>query len=115
MQTGMRANWWGVLGERFARRFGRVSSSDEISGIPGSKTYLLGAPYAMPEEFVAVYRMHPLIPDEFSFRAAVDNQVIENRDFPHAAGTHTRAVLQSVAMHDLFYSFGTTNPRAIAL
>ena len=23
MQTGMRANWWGLMGERFARRFGR--------------------------------------------------------------------------------------------
>ena len=33
MQTGMRVNWWGLLGERFSRRFGRVSSSEEISGI----------------------------------------------------------------------------------
>src|SRR5438874_8254086 len=47
MQTGMRANWWGLFGERFGRRFGRVSTSEEVSGIPGSQTWLHGAPYAM--------------------------------------------------------------------
>jgi hypothetical protein len=115
MQTGMRANWWGLLGEGFFRRFGRVSTSEEVSGIPGSKPYLHGAPYAMTEEFVAVYRMHPLIPDEFSFRRVADNELVENRDFSQAAGTHTREVLNSVAMHDLFYSFGTSHPGAIVL
>ena len=29
-----------------------------------------GVPYSLTEEFVAVYRMHPLIPDDWSFRAA---------------------------------------------
>ena len=29
------------------------------------------APYSLTEEFVAVYRMHPLIPDELAFRSLV--------------------------------------------
>ena len=68
LQTAMHTNWWGLVGERITRRFGRVSKSEEISGIPGSMTFHHGAPYAMTEEFVAVYRMHPLIPDDFEFR-----------------------------------------------
>jgi hypothetical protein len=115
MQTGMRANWWGLLGERFSRRFGRVSKSEEVSGIPGSQTWLHGAPYAMTEEFVAVYRMHPLIPDEFSIRSANDNHEIANYTFPDISGTQTHLVLDTVAVTDLLYSFGTSNPGAIVL
>ena len=115
MQTGMRANWWGLLGERFSRRFGRVSKSEEVSGIPGSQTWLHGAPYTMTEEFVAVYRMHPLIPDEFSVRSASDNHEIANYTFPEISGTQTHLVLDSVAMTDLLYSFATSNPGAIVL
>jgi hypothetical protein len=115
LQTGMRVNWWGFMGERFARRFGRISTSEEISGIPGSMANHHGAPYAMTEEFVAVYRMHPLIPDDFSFRGTTDNQLIEERDFSQIAGVHTHEVLKAVAMPDLFYSFGTSHPGAIVL
>ena len=115
MQTGMRANWWGLLGERFGRRFGRVSTSEEVSGIPGSQTWLHGAPYAMTEEFVAVYRMHPLIPDDFSLRAAADNHEIASHTFPEIAGTHTHEVLDAVPMADLLYSFATEHPGAIVL
>jgi hypothetical protein len=115
MQTGMRANWWGFLGERFSRRFGRVSKSEEVSGIPGSQTWLHGAPYAMTEEFVAVYRMHPLVPDEYSFRSARDNHEVAHHTFPEIAGTQTHLVLNAVEMTDLIYSFATSNPGAIVL
>jgi Animal haem peroxidase len=115
LHSAMRANWWGLLGERFSRRFGRLSKSEEVSGIPGSETWLHGAPYAMTEEFVAVYRMHPLIPDDFSLRSATDNHEIANHTFPEIAGTHTHEVLDAVAMADLIYSFATENPGAIVL
>jgi hypothetical protein len=115
MQTGMRANWWGLLGERFSRRFGRVSKSEEVSGIPGSQTWLHGTPYAMTEEFVAVYRMHPLIPDEFSIRSANNNHEIANYTFSEISGKQTHLVLEKVTMTDLLYSFATSNPGAIVL
>ena len=66
---GLRANWWGLQGEWLARRFGRFTSNEVIRGIPGSPTNHHGVPYSFTEEFVAVYRMHPLIPDDFSFRS----------------------------------------------
>ena len=111
MQTGMRANWWGFMGERFSRRFGRISKSEEVSGIPGSQTWLHGAPYAMTEEFVAVYRMHPLIPDDYSIRSASDNHSIDELRLPgHLRGpTRTRSS-DAVAMTDLIYSFATSTP-----
>ena len=61
----MRANWYGILGKRLGRR----SSNEVLGGIPGSATNHHGVPYSLTEEFVAVYRMHPLLPDDFTFRS----------------------------------------------
>ena len=53
-----------------------------IRGIPGSPTALHGVPYQLTEEFVAVYRMHPLIPDEFSFRSLQGDALLQERTLP---------------------------------
>jgi hypothetical protein len=115
MRTAMAANWWGLMGERFTRRFGRISRNEEISGIPGSPTHHHGVPYAMTEEFVAVYRMHPLMPDDYRLRALSDDRVLEECGFPEIALTHTHEVLERVPAADLLYSFGTSHPGAIVL
>ena len=113
----MRLNWWGLQGEGAWRRFGRLSKSEEISGIPGSQLYYHGVPFSMTEEFVAVYRMHPLIPDDYRIRSAADDRLIEEIDFTNVAGANTHKVLEDprIDMADLFYSFGTSNPGAIVL
>ena len=64
--TALRANWFGLAGERIARRASAGSARSEvISGIPGSETEHYGVPYSLTEEFAAVYRMHPLLPDDY--------------------------------------------------
>src|SRR6185437_9858278 len=94
---------------------GRLSANEVISGIPGGPTDHFGVPYSITEEFVAVYRMHPLIPDQFSFRSLVDNRLLQERPFPEAADRHAREVLAQVSLADCFYSFGTSHPGAITL
>src|SRR5439155_3815031 len=59
----LRANWFGIEGPQLQTSLGRLSSDEVISGIPGSPTNHHSAPYSLTEEFVAVYRMHPLIRD----------------------------------------------------
>jgi len=117
METGMKINWWGFQGQRIWQRFGRLTPSEELSGVPGSNLYHHGAPYAMTEEFLAVYRMHPLIPDDYSIRSAADNRVIDELSFTDLAGVNTHNVLDDprIEMADFFYSFGTSHPGAIAL
>ena len=69
--TALRANWFGPGRGAAARtRSGGISSSELISGIPGAATEHYGVPYSLTEEFAAVYRMHPLVPDDWSIRAA---------------------------------------------
>jgi hypothetical protein len=111
----LRANWWGVLGEGFAKRFGRRTKLELIHGIPGSPKALQGVPYSLTEEFVAVYRMHPLIPDEYTFRSVADDRVLTERTFDDLNALHVRDVLEAIPLADAFYSFGVSHPGAISL
>ena len=49
----------------------------------------------MTEEFVAVYRMHPLIPDDYRIRSANDDSLIEEIGFTSLAGVNTHKVLDN--------------------
>jgi hypothetical protein len=115
MQIAMRANWWGVAGERIHKLLGRISSSEVTSGIPGSPKDHYGVPYAITEEFVAVYRMHPLVPDDFDFRSANDDSQVKECTFREVAGKHVPELLDEVQFADLLYSFGIAHPGAISL
>ncbi|OMB95892.1 peroxidase [Mycobacterium sp. NS-7484] len=113
--AAMRANWFGLLGERLGRRFGRISRSPLLRGIPGSATTHHGVPYSLTEEFVAVYRMHPLIPDDFIFRSVVDDRIVAEHELPELSVENVRARLAETPMADLFYSFGRAHPGALSL
>ena len=113
---GMRANWWGLEGERLDKRFGRLTSNEVIRGIPGSPTNHHGVPYSLTEEFVAVYRMHPLIPDDFSFRSLERRRACSRSARSTEIGVlHVRERLTEMSMGDVLYSFGTSHPGAITL
>ena len=111
----MHANWWGLSGERLGRRFGRLGSSEVLSGIPGSPTNHHGVPYSLTEEFVAVYRMHPLLPDEFTFRSVADDSLLQERTFPEVGALETRAHLEELGVANAAYSLGIAHPGAITL
>jgi hypothetical protein len=114
-QRGMRMNWWGIS-ERLKRSIGRISSSEMISGIVGSPTDHHGVPYSLTEEFVAVYRMHPLIPDDFVFRSPVGGGTPPR--YMRLEELRTKRaipVLQEIGMPTVLYSFGTSHPGAITL
>ncbi len=114
--AALHANWWGLAGERLHRIFGRLSSSDVISGIPGSHTEDYGVPFALTEEFVAVYRMHPLIPDSWDFRAVrTDAPTLGPTEFDALTGPAGAQILRTSRLADLVYTFGTMNPGLVTL
>jgi hypothetical protein len=114
-KLAMNANWWGLMGERYTKRWGRLGSSEILSGIPGSPTKHFGVPYSLTEEFVAVYRMHPLLPDDYTFRSLEDDRVLEEKTFPEIGALQTRSCLEEVGMANALYSFGVAHPGAITL
>jgi hypothetical protein len=115
LQIGMRSNWWGLAGEHIANLFGRLSKSELISGIPGSDVDHFGVPYSLTEEFVAVYRMHPLIPDDITFWSLETGEVLQRLPFREIAGNNAQKICDDIQIQDLFYSFGIMNPGAVQL
>jgi hypothetical protein len=114
-RMAMRGNFWGLLGEHYARAYGRLGDGEVLSGIPGSPTNHHTAPYAMTEEFTAVYRMHSLLPDGFSFRRHQDGVEVVACEFMTVAGAAVRDLYAKVPYDDVFYSLATSNPGALVL
>jgi hypothetical protein len=116
LDIGMNANWWGLLGEKLHKMAGRVSKTETLSGIPGSGVDHNGAPYSLTEEFVSVYRLHSLLPDDIKF---YDVQSGQHRDtLPMDQVTFERArnpMRNGLSFSDVFYSFGVAYPGAITI
>jgi hypothetical protein len=126
IQPSLDANWMGLLGhffgEKLARKVGGSLSDgvikDILTGIPLSKTDHHGAPFALTEEFAAVYRMHPLIPDEVRI---VDHQTGQLRAKPYPmeeivfVKARTPFTEGKATMEDVLYSFGIAHPGKITI
>jgi hypothetical protein len=69
----------------------------------------------MTEEFVSVYRMHPLLPDDYEFHSLQPGQAVVKKTLTQIAGRDARGVVEQVGLTDLFYSFGIAHPGAITL
>ena len=111
----MRASWWGMLGEAYFKAFGRPLHSELLSGIPSSPQEHYAAPYAITEEFTAVYRLHSLIPDDYSFRRHGDDKEVLACTLADLFAGGTTRVHRSVPFEDVLYSLGTSNPGLPAL
>jgi len=114
-RLAMRANWWGLAGETFHRAFGRRGESEILFGVAGSPVDHHNAPYAMTEEFAACYRMHPLMPDDYSFRSHVDDRELLKRDLIGVARGQASSVYEHASFDDVVYSLATSHPGALCL
>jgi Animal haem peroxidase len=115
LQYAMRASWWGALGEAYFKAFGRPAHDELLSGIPASPAEQYAAPYSITEEFTAVYRLHSLIPDDFSFRRRTDDKLLRACTFADLFAGGTTKIQHAIAFEDVLYSLGTSNPGAPVL
>lgn len=130
LHLGMRANWFGfkeAVGIKMDNLRKLVNQQNDfksiihlLSGLVGESTLnLYSVPFTLTEEFVAVYRMHPLIPENITFQAlnergretgAKQTLPIGNMLFRNAP-----TEIKKHNMTDWFYSFGTSSPGAMTL
>jgi hypothetical protein len=115
IQMGMRTNWYGLSGEDIQDVLEFLDESEYLGGIIGSHADHHSAPYSLTEEFVSVYRMHPLMPDEFTLRSVQTNDEVGRFELPDLAGKAGVKILENFSMADLFYSFGQMHPGQIRL
>ena len=113
LEFGMHAQWSG-LPYRWMRLV--LGENNEVArGIVGSETDQHSAPYAMTEEFTAVYRMHPLLPDTVQIRSLDERKASKTLDFVDVQGSGTRALMKTHGFADVLYSLGVANPGAMRI
>jgi hypothetical protein len=115
LKKSMDVVWSGAPKDWLTRLGLWLLEADALAGVPGSLPVHHTARYTNTEEFVAVYKMHPLMPDDFSFHAHADDRLLGTHTLTQIQGKYTRAALTEFPMADLLYSFGVAHPGAITL
>lgn len=124
IKPGLDSNWMGFVGHWFgeenARRWAEFLPEfpgKEIAlGIPLTEADHHGAPYSLTEEFTAVYRMHPLLPDEINIVSLNKPDESKCYQMEELIFTGSRQPLTDGAnMADVIYSFGIASPGAITI
>ncbi len=98
-----------------ATRIVQAAMNGNWKTIRGSKPDHHAAPYSLTEEFVSVYRMHPLIPDDFLFHSHQTGTLLQTRDLEGVLGPNARQLMTQLPVEDLLYTFGTSHPGQITL
>ena len=119
LRFGMHANWYGLPAEASGVplrpiRAALGSESEVAHGIPGSRTEQHSAPYAITEEFAAVYRLHPLLPEDVLVRSLTGSEET-TYPFLDIQGEFSRPLMKKHGFADLLYSFGTQHPGALTI
>jgi hypothetical protein len=115
LQKSMDVVWSGAPKDWLTRLGLWFLEKDAMSGVPGSLPVHHAARYTNTEEFVAVYKMHPLMPDDFAFHSREDDRQLGSHTLTEVQGKFTRAALTEFSMADQLYSFGVAKPGAITL
>jgi hypothetical protein len=116
LEVGMQSNWNGPPSTDWRTRLGIWLTDEHASvGIPRTKPDHHGAPFAMTEDFVAVYRMHPLIPDDYLLTDHATGEVLAQQGFNDIRGDRADEQIRKLGLKNSLYSFGIANPGSIAL
>lgn len=95
---------------------GSATLSHALSGIVGSTNpNNYGVPYTLTEEFVAVYRMHPLMRDKVDVYDIGSNAIARSVLLQNTRDRDAENLLASERPERLWYSFGITNPGSLTL
>lgn len=121
LHVGMRGNWYGmreVFGgdNAFLRQFTPGIVKHLVSGLVGKNTLdLYGQPFSLTEEFVAVYRMHPLIPEYVTMMDHKSNKTLAQKPIQEMVFRTVPSVMKSYSSANWMNSFGTSHPGGLTL
>ncbi len=87
-----------------------------VGGIVGSRTTdLYTAPYTLTEEFVSVYRMHPLLRDTVNVFDLGTGQELVSIELNETRNGQAEVIMDEYSLENLWYSFGVTHPGSLTL
>jgi hypothetical protein len=117
LDVGMKSTWLGLAPDApWPTRFGVwLSDVHAATGIPGTKPDHHGAPFCLTEDFATVYRMHPLLPDDYAFYNYKNGAALGSCGFLDIQGEFADQKMRKLGLHNVLYSFGIAHPGAITL
>ena len=116
IDIGLNTNWSGPPAHDWLTRLGIwLVDSHASVGIPKTTPDHDGVPYSLTEDFVTVYRMHPLLPDDYRFVDHRTGAALGNRGFLDIQGAMADVALRKFGLENTLYSFGLSYPGAITL
>jgi hypothetical protein len=116
IDLGLHMNWSGPPADDWLTRLGIWLIDNHASvGIPKTTPDHNGVPYSLTEDFVTVYRMHPLLPDDYRFVDHRTGADLGSRGFLDIQGAMADVELRKFGLENTLYSFGLSYPGAITL
>ncbi|MEU8548143.1 peroxidase family protein [Streptomyces roseoverticillatus] len=115
IEISLRTNWQGPPKNWLTQLGLQLFESHSLTGIPRTLPDHHAAPYSLTEDFVTVYRMHPLIPDDFEIVDHKFGHPIETLDFDAVQGAATEPFIRKTGLANALYSLGIAHPGAITL
>ncbi|MFI7706574.1 peroxidase family protein [Nonomuraea sp. NPDC049480] len=115
IDIGLTANWSGPPKNWLTQLGLWLVDAHALTGIPETLPDHHAAPYSLTEDFVTVYRMHPLIPDDYELADHRSGRTLGTLGFNDVQGSATEAVLREAGLANSLYSLGIAHPGAITL
>jgi hypothetical protein len=121
LALALNSNWYGILTYKFRKPEQRKTvaefkvSNPELGGLVGNQINRHNVPFGLAEEFVEVYRLHSLLPEQLELRDHRSGHPIENVPFVASRQAGSSKVTAEVGMANLFYSFGNQHPGQLVL
>jgi hypothetical protein len=122
LHSAMNANWYGMLtnalrSKRERRTLAEINVADPIAGgIVGNSADNHGVPYSLTREFLSVYRLHSLLPDEIAlYTIGGSDEPLKRFSLAQTRQAASHKITDAVSMADLFYSFGRQHPGQLVL
>ncbi|WP_328923876.1 peroxidase [Streptomyces sp. NBC_00190] len=115
LDIGMKTNWQGPPKNWLDQLGVWLLEANGQQGIPKTLPDHHGAPYSLTEEFVTVYRMHPLIPDDYELVDHRFGRRLDTLDFTALQGAAAEPLIRKTGLVNTLYSLGIAHPGAITL
>ncbi|KAJ3115895.1 hypothetical protein HDU96_010919 [Phlyctochytrium bullatum] len=114
LKVGMGVNWWGKV-PKFLDPMVPAQLRPFIAPLVGRPTNFDGVNFTLTEEFVSVYRMHPLLPDQITVRDHKTNSTTRTYNTAQTAFTGSRLFMDVNGIDNVLFTFGTSYPGALEL
>ncbi|MES3036657.1 MAG: peroxidase family protein [Bdellovibrionota bacterium] len=110
----MEGSWKGFRRERGMLQNLFEKSVKNLFNPKFTKNAYHAVPWALSEEFVSAYRMHPLLPDQLSFRSFQSGET-ENVPLPDTRENKAHQWTDKYSMAEVLYSLGANKPGQLVL